>query len=730
MVVLEGVWQRVLLLTTLAAGGLACQGSPLPGEVSGSATDSGAASFDGSAIADAGSSVQAALHPPEARRAGSRPAGVPADFVPTPNGYFHPSCLVTLAKDEVLGRDLAIRDLDGSVRRTVASCAYPRYSAAGIIIPAENDVPKAAVEPAPSLHPLAAFYDGWVASYWYVGAVPPGVTLTGKWVVPPSPSSDPTSGSDPVTIYYFDDVEMQVGSAVDILQPVLGWGSPWGNQWTLTSWNCCTSGIQATSAAVDVSPGDVIEGITAGTNCDATSTCQTWTVTAKDLTTGVSSVLNTTEPSPPNIVNSAVLETYGVTACTMFPPGGEETFYDTTVTSADGGVVPLSYYFSAGASTGSPACDYAATSSGDSYTLIYSATPTVDATTTALIASPTTAVAGASVTLTATVTSSATSPAMAGNITFQDGTTVLGIVDVAPAVDGSGHEIGTASLPVSTLAVGTHTLTATFGGDDTYTASTSPATNVDVTKVPTTTSLAAAGASAVSEGTSIVVTATVTGGGAGTDPTPTGSIVFTNGTGGLGTVALAAGTVAGTATASVTLASVATYAVGAAYSGDTEYAASSASPLTASVDSTVSISPKTSATSPKGAVVFAATGTVGAVTWKLQTNASGGQVDGTGHYTAGSVANVTDVVSVTDSLDGGATANVKVGPAGGGQDAGAGSGDAGSPGSVDAGSTDDTGGSSGSGCGCSEAGRIAWAHSWMMGALGVLLLSRRRGRKR
>jgi len=712
MVVLEGVWQRVLLLTTLAAGGLACQGSPLPGEV----------------IADAGSRVQVAQRPAEARRAGSRPAEVPTDFVPTPNGYFHPSCLVTLAEDEVLGRDLAIHDLDGRVRRTVAPCAFPRYSATGSIIPADNDAPKAAVEPAPSLHPLAAFYDGWVASYWYVGAVPPGVTLTGKWVVPPSPSSDPTSGSDPVTIYYFDDVEMQVGNAVDILQPVLGWGSPWGNQWTLTSWNCCTSGIQATSAAVDVSPGDVIEGITAGTNCDATSTCQTWTVTARDLTTGVSSVLNTTEPSPPNIVNSAVLETYGVTACTMFPPGGEETFYDTVVTSADGGVVPLSYYFNAGASTGSPACGYAATSSGDSYTLIYSATPTVDATTTALIASPTTVVAGGSVTLTATVTSTATSPAMAGNVTFQDGTTVLGTVDVAPAVDGSGHAIGTASLPVSTLAVGAHALTATFGGDDTYTASTSPATDVDVTKVPTTTTLAAAGASAVSEGMSIVVTATVTGGGSSTDPTPTGSVVFTNGTGALGTVTLAAGTVAGTATASVTLSSVATYAVGAAYSGDMEYAASSASPLTASVGSTVSISPKTSATSPRGAVVFAATGTVGAVIWKLQTNASGGKVDGTGHYTAGSVANVTDIVAVTDSLDGGATANVNVGPSGGGPDGGAGSGDGGSSG--DAGSTGDTGGSSGSGCGCSEAGRIASAHSWMVGALGVLLLSRRRGRKR
>jgi hypothetical protein len=454
--------------------------------------------------------------------------------------------------------------------------------------------------------------------------------------------------------------------------------------------------------------------------------CQTWTVTTLDLTTGTSTVLNTTEPNPPNVANSAVLEAYGVTACDMFPPGGEETFFDNTVTAGDAGVLALNFYASAGPNSGSPACGYAGTASGDSYTLIYSTTPTLNPTTTTLVPTPTTASFGASVTLTATVNSTATSPTMGGNVLFVDDSTmtILGTADVAGTTNGSGDEIGTASLVVSTFAPGTHQLTATFSGDDGYEVSTSAMVTVTVAKSPTTTTLAAAGATTVHEGTSVVVTATVAGSGASGEPAPTGSVAFTNGAASLGTVPLVPASAGATSTASVTLSDVASYAVGAAYSGDTDYATSSATTLAATIASTLAISPATASIAPGGAVAFSATGNVGAVTWSMKTNASGGSVDPTGHYTAGPKGNVADTVGVTDSLDGGATATVNVSAGGGTGDGGV---TPGSDGGGGGGNGATAGGSSG-GCGCTEAGRSSSSRGAAMAGLGVVLLLRRRRR--
>ena len=75
-------------------------------------------------------------------------------------------------------------------------------------------------------------------------------------------------------------------------------------------------------------------------------------------------------------------------------------------------------------------------------------------TTTGLDASPSTSTAGQTVTFTATVTSAAGAPT--GTVTFEDGTTVLG---TAPL------NAGVATFAISTLAVGSHTITAAYSGD-------------------------------------------------------------------------------------------------------------------------------------------------------------------------------------------------------------------------------------------------------------------------
>ncbi|MGH9561597.1 MAG: hypothetical protein ACRD3S_09085, partial [Terracidiphilus sp.] len=61
----------------------------------------------------------------------SRPAGVPDNFVATPFGYFHPSCILHLAEGDTLQRDrFSILHADGSIR-SFSSCAYPHYTASG-----------------------------------------------------------------------------------------------------------------------------------------------------------------------------------------------------------------------------------------------------------------------------------------------------------------------------------------------------------------------------------------------------------------------------------------------------------------------------------------------------------------------------------------------------------------------------------------------------------------------
>src|SRR6202012_5512502 len=81
----------------------------------------------------------------------------------------------------------------------------------------------------------------------------------------------------------------------------------------------------------------------------------------------------------------------------------------------------------------------------------------------AIASSNTKAASGSSVTLTATLSALASNPT--GTVTFYDGSTALG-----SAVTLSQ---GTASLQLSSLAVGAHTITASYSGDKHNATSTS-----------------------------------------------------------------------------------------------------------------------------------------------------------------------------------------------------------------------------------------------------------------
>jgi hypothetical protein len=74
----------------------------------------------------------------------------------------------------------------------------------------------------------------------------------------------------------------------------------------------------------------------------------------------------------------------------------------------------------------------------------------------------------------------------------------------------------------------------------------------------------------------------------------------------------------------------------------------------------LTVSPTTASVVAGGQQTFTASAGAGIYTWSLSTNNSGGSITSTGSYTAGSIAGVSDTVSVADSLGALATATVFV----------------------------------------------------------------------
>src|SRR5690606_30782555 len=137
-------------------------------------------------------------------------------------------------------------------------------------------------------------------------------------------------------------------------------------------------------------------------------------------------------------------------------------------------------------------------------------------TTTQLVSGLNPSTSGTSVTFTATVTANSGGGTPTGNVTF----TVDGAPQGSSAVNGSGQ----ATFIISTLAVGTRTIGATYNGDTVHNASTAAPVSQTVNQVATTTVLASS-ANPSNVGASVTFTATVAPvSGSGT---PSGDVTFT-----------------------------------------------------------------------------------------------------------------------------------------------------------------------------------------------------------
>ncbi|TSB32070.1 Ig-like domain repeat protein [Streptomyces benahoarensis] len=210
------------------------------------------------------------------------------------------------------------------------------------------------------------------------------------------------------------------------------------------------------------------------------------------------------------------------------------------------------------------------TDNADNSVTVTSAGPA--STTTGLVSVPDPSVFGQTKILTATVTALSGTPA--GTVSFFDGVTPLG----TSALNGSG----VATLPISTLGVGSHALTATYNGGAGFNPSTSPVDAQAVNKASTVTVLIAA-PNPSAPGQTVVLTATVAAipPGAGTR---TGTVSFFDGATLLGTSAVNAGGVATFTTATL---SAGSHTLTAVYSGDGNFTGSSGTYITQVIVATV-----------------------------------------------------------------------------------------------------------------------------------------------
>ena len=284
----------------------------------------------------------------------TKPAGVPEGYVVTPFGYFHPSCVQTIAQGENLRPNGQIRHKDGSITGNTACSNLRACHPSG--------KPKVAGEP------KTPEVSGWVESTNTIA--PPNQAFSSILnynVVPPVPVNN-----EGQYLYFFpglEDTDCCSGNS-SILQPVLAYH----NGWYVSNWNCCLSGITTQSTPFNTEPGNtIISSMTE--NCEpGTLSCPTWNIFSYDLKTGLStSLLNT--PSDGQTFNwafGAVLEPYYVNECADYP-SKEETY---NLLVFDQNFRPVKPTWTPSVNTSdTPQCGYGVTTQPYQNTLKYNSKP-------------------------------------------------------------------------------------------------------------------------------------------------------------------------------------------------------------------------------------------------------------------------------------------------------------------------------------------------------------------
>jgi hypothetical protein len=216
------------------------------------------------------------------------------------------------------------------------------------------------------------------------------------------------------------------------------------------------------------------------------------------------------------------------------------------------------------------------------------------ATTTTLLSSQNPSTIGQSVTFTATVAGSGGTPT--GTVTFS----VDGGAGTPATLNG-----GQAIFTTSTLPIGTHNITATYGGDTNFAASSTASPLMQTVNQRSTTTTVASSANPSTFGQSVTFTATVTGSGG---LTPMGTVTFSVD----GVVGSPINLTNGQASFSTAALTIGSHKITATYAGDANFTGSNntASPLVQNVNTvptTTTLTSSANPSTPTQPVIFTAT---------------------------------------------------------------------------------------------------------------------------
>ena len=233
-----------------------------------------------------------------------RPAPVPANYVITPFGYYHPGCVKHLAQgDEIREAANLVVHKDGS-STPVTQCAFPHFRADGERVIGQEqgvknpDISHAWIEYA-SIHDTVDYEQ-----------------IYSEWEVPAAPTDN-----DGQTVYLFNGFE-DINDVVTIIQPVLGWNGNGLSNWSIAAWNCCLSGDTFEGTPEPVNPGDHLEGYVFSNCSSGTRTCPSWDIVIADEDNGNYSEL-IDAPNNGQTFNWAfggVVEVYNIVQCGDYPP--------------------------------------------------------------------------------------------------------------------------------------------------------------------------------------------------------------------------------------------------------------------------------------------------------------------------------------------------------------------------------------------------------------------------
>jgi len=331
--------------------------------------------------------------------------------------------------------------------------------------------------------------------------------------------------------------------------------------------------------------------ITAVYSGDANSNQATSAVLTESVKQTTSTAVTTSAPS---IVNGTSV-TFTATVSAGVMPTGSVIFQDGT-TAIGNGVLSGSGVatFSTTSLTPGPH-SITALYEGDGNSLTSTSAATTQkvqaVTAIAVVASANPASAGASVQFTVTITaagSNGSTGAITNNVVLMDGSATLATI----TPDGAGL----ATFSTSALALGAHSITASYAGATYYASGVSPAYSETV-QLATTSTVLSASANPSIYGASVTFTAMVIGTGAA----PTGTITFKDGATTLGTGTLNS---SGKAVFTTSTLSVGSHSIVAAYGGDTNNSASNSAAMTQAVNKATSATTLASTPNPSSQGVY------------------------------------------------------------------------------------------------------------------------------